>query len=308
MNYKNVKPYPGYEGHVANIIGYGNQESVSMADLQSAIKGYSLAEGTTMEDISIDSKDHRKIKLHIIKPASLPEYAPMILDIHGGGWVSGDVSIDNFRNIYLAEHTPCIVVAVEYTLASETVHFPIPLEDCIEAYKWLYNNGMKIGGDIHNIGLHGTSAGGNLACGLLLWARDHNLPLPKLTVLNCSVFTFEPTQSKKDLGSIGKGGGTPPEYLYCGTTDPKEVSPYAMPAYMEDLSNLPPVSVIVAEYDPLRDEGIDFAYRLLKAQVPTELIVAPRVSHGYCSVPGKITTWTHDGICASFRREFGMEI
>lgn len=59
---------------------------------------------------------------------------------------------------------------------------------------------------------------------------------------------------------------------------------------------------------PLRDEDVAFACRLLRDGVPCELLVAPRVSHGYCTVDQPLTRWTHNGICASFRREFGMEI
>lgn len=66
--------------------------------------------------------------------------------------------------------------------------------------------------------------------------------------------------------------------------------------------------VVAAEYDPLRDEGLEYAFRLLHDRVPCEIILAPRVTHGFCVMDLPLTNWVHNGIAASFRREFGLEI
>ena len=65
---------------------------------------------------------------------------------------------------------------------------------------------------------------------------------------------------------------------------------------------------IVAEYDPLRDEGLEYATRLLMNRVPCEISCAPRVTHGFCVVDEPLTRYVHRGIAASLRREFGMKI
>ena len=81
-----------------------------------------------------------------------------------------------------------------------------------------------------------------------------------------------------------------------------------MPGFCPDFKYLKPRMVVVAEYDPLRDEGLSYALRLLEDGVPCEIICAPRVTHGFCVVDQPLTRWTHNGICAAFRREFGMPI
>lgn len=308
----NIKPYPGYEHHTHQILGFPDGTSTSMAELQASIRGYTLAPGTTMEDREIPGpEDGQQLKIRVITPAGLPEKAPIIFDIHGGGWVSGDMDIDNYRNIYLAEHTPAIVVAVEYRLASPELGHPAQLMDCLCAFRWVHDHAAELGGDPDRLGVHGTSAGGNLAAGMALYIRDHGGPAIALTVLNCPALTLERTDSKLQLGGLGAEGAAYREsaeiiytMAYLGSTPPY----YAMPAYAPSLAGLGPVSVVVGEYDPLRDEDVDFAKRLFRDGVPCELLVAPRVSHGYCTVDQPLTRWTHNGICASFRREFGMDI
>ena len=83
---------------------------------------------------------------------------------------------------------------------------------------------------------------------------------------------------------------------------------YAFPSFCADLEGLPPHYIVVGEYDTLRDDGINYAVRLLQTGVPCEMVVAPRVGHGFCVVDHPLTHWVHKGICGSLRREFQMEI
>lgn len=308
-----LKPYPGYERNVSNNIGFGSAPSITMAEMQAQIRGYKLAEGTTMKDIYIPGPEEgQELMLHIITPGNLPEKAPMIMDIHGGGWVSGDVGIDNYRNVHLAEHTPAIVVAVEYRLASKEVPFPGPLMDCYCALNWMHDHAEEIGGDPENIAIHGTSAGGNMVAGLMLYVRDFGGPDIKLAIMNCPSLYMEETPSRRTFGNIGTPKKVPGSQnafaVYAGSCDPKDVSMYACPGHAPSLVGCPPCMIIVGEYDPLRDDGLKFGMRLLEDHVPTEIICAPRVSHGFCTVDQPLTHWVHNACCASLRREFGMEI
>lgn len=163
------------------------------------------------------------------------------------------MDIDNYRNIYLAEHTPAIVVAVEYRLATPELGYPAQLMDCLCAFQWVHDHADELGGDPERLGVHGTSAGGNLAAGLALYIRDHGGPGIALTVLNCPALTLEQTDSKLQLGTLGVPDAPYHQSVeniytkaYQGTTPPY----YAMPAYAPTLVGLGPMSVVVGEYDP----------------------------------------------------------
>lgn len=306
-----LSPYPGYEKHVAMNLTTDDGENVSMQELQETIKAFKLAPGTTMEDRMIPGADSGlQLKIRIIKPSGLPEKAPIIMDIHGGGFVSGNLDIDNYRNISLAEMTPAIVVSVEYRLATRETHFPSQLMDCLSAYTWLRKHAEEIGGDPERIGLHGTSAGGSISAGLSLYLRDHGEKMPELTVLVCPGLDTQTTKSKLMFGNLGLPATRYYDEIESIYSAPDGMTPsyYAFPALCRDLKGLNPHMIVAAEYDPLRDEAVEYATRLLAEKVPTELLVAPRVTHGFCVIDQPLTRWVHRGIAASFRREFGMEI
>lgn len=302
------KAHPGYEYHLNlyDILANGSEEEkAGAAEAQRRyISDYTLPDGMKMEDRVIPGPGG-ELRIRVYTPAGLPEKAPVIVEVHGGGWVSGSLDIDNYRCIYLAEHTPCMVVGVDYRLADENTHYPQPLLDCRAALCWVHDHADEIGADPERIGLHGTSAGGNLVAGLCLYLRDKGGPAVSLAVMNCAVFSKSRGCSHYQNAAYGLGEGDVFR-TYMGGYDGVPVPYYALPANCDDLSGFPPAAIVVAEYDPLRDSGLDFAGRLLQAGVPTELILAPRVGHGFCVVDHPLTRWVHDGICASFRREFGM--
>lgn len=308
--YQKIMPYPGFEDHVNAQLGIG-ENKMSMEETQKRILGYTKKDDTTMVDRTIPGPEEgQELTIRIITPGNVAKPSPVVMDIHGGGFVSGNLDIDNYRNLAIAENTPCIVVSVEYRLTTHGVHFPAPLMDCHAAYMWIAEHAAEFGGDPERIALHGTSAGGNLCAGLALYLRDQGEPTPKLTVLNCPGLTIGPTISKMQFGSMQDLDDPYTEtvdymYSYAQGTTP---SYYAFPSFCPDLSRLGPHCVIVAEYDPLRSDGLDYAVALLKAGVPCELTVAPRVTHGFCVNDQPLTHYVHRGICASLRREFGMEI
>ena len=309
----NQKPYPGYEYHLNlyDILAHGTDEEKTKAanEQRKYISEYTLPAGMKMEDRMIPGPNNSgELRIRIYTPSKLPEKTPVIVEIHGGGWVGGNLDIDNYRCIYLAEHVPCIVLGVDYRLASESVHYPEPLLDCYTALCWVYNHADEIGADREHIGLHGTSAGGNLVGSLSLYVRDKGGPKISLAVMNCAAFSRAAKTStwQNSKYALGGGDGKDVFYTYMGDPDGKMLPYYSLPANCEDMSGFPPSCIVTAEYDPLRDDGIDFARKLLNDGVPTELIVAPRVGHGFCVVDHPLTRWVHDGICASFRREFGL--
>ncbi len=311
-----ARAYPGYEFHLNQyqIIAHGTPEEQAAAReaQRRSISEYRKPDGLKMEDLTIRGGDGQDMKLRVYTPAGLPEKAPIVLEVHGGGWIGGSLDIDNYRCIALAAGTPALVVSVDYRLSAPGgVHYPQPLMDCWAALNWVHAHAGELGGDPDRIALHGTSAGANLCAGLALYARDHRGPALSLVVLNCPVLSLKSTCSKLQypqyaLNTAHKADSA--EAIYLGGYDGAAPSYYAMPSLCEDLESLPPHYIILGEYDTLRDEGLEYATRLLHAGIPCELQVAPRVGHGFCVVDHPLTHWVHTGICGSLRREVGMEI
>lgn len=314
----NAIPYPGYEHHLniyqIKAIGTDEEKAAAQEALRRSLEEYTLPEGMTIEDRIIPGGDGQDMSIRVYTPAGLPDNAPVIMDVHGGGFVGGNLNIDNYRCICLAVGTPALVVSVDYRLSVPGgVHFPQPLMDCYAALSWLGEHAAELGGDPRHIALHGTSAGGNLCAALALYVRDHGGPELSLVVLNCPVLSMNSSTSKMQypqfaLGSSARNKQESVEYIYLGGLDGSAPSYYAFPDYCQDLSCLPPHYVVVGEYDTLRDDGLRYATRLLETGVPCELVVAPRVGHGFCMVDHPLTHWVHKGICGSLRREFGMNI
>jgi acetyl esterase/lipase len=194
------------------------------------------------------------------------EAAGTVLWIHGGGWVICDLDTHDAMCRRLARSSGCQVIALEYRRAPEHP-FPAPLEDCWDALLSVAaQNGeapLILGGD---------SAGGNMAAVCALRARDRGGPELALQVLVCPVTDHDmTTKSYRERGSGPDLFVTAKDMAWFWglyLPDPAaRAAPDASPLRAEDLSNLPPAIVITAEYDPLRDEGIEYARRLQAAGV-----------------------------------------
>lgn len=312
VSYQRLTPYPGYEEHVAATLLTDESGAVDPGFFPRAIRPYQLGEGMTQEDIRTPGPHPgQTVRLRVFRPADRGENTPVIMDIHGGGFTSGALDTDNRRCVALARLSGCIAVSVEYRLVSDEVRFPEPLLDCHAAYLWLTENAKQLGGDPKRVGLHGTSAGGCLSAGLALYLRDRGEQTPALTVLSCPRLDIGPTSSKLQFGPLKASRNPYPEvgYVRYSGLDGGVLPPYyAIPSQCGDLRGLGPHMVITAEYDPLRDEGLRYAMRLLENGVPCELLSAPRVTHGFCAIDHPLTEWVHKGIAASFRREFHMTV
>lgn len=308
----NLRPYPGYEKHIALTLQTDESSPDETQFLQKIIRACDMPEEIRMNDMEIPgTQEGETLRIRVVKPVGLPPKAPIIMDVHGGGFTKGDLDIDNYRCMALAGYTPCIVVSVEYRLATPENHFPASLMDCHTAYLWLTRHGEELGGDPGRIGLHGTSAGGNLCAGLALYLRDHGEQAPALTALICPTLDNVRTASFHQFGPLGSGTADYPKIgyvVYGHLNNGRCNSYYILPGQCKDLRGLGAHMIVTAEYDPLRDEGMNYARNLLENGIPCEILCAPRVTHGFCVVDHPYTRWIHRGIAASFRREFGMEI
>lgn len=251
-----------------------------------------------------------EISVRIYKKEGIIEKRPIIMDVHGGGFVAGNLDFDNNRATYLAMNIPAIVVSVDYRLSPENI-FPAALEDCYAVWNWIYEIAEFLGGDKERMGLFGTSAGGNLCAGLAFYVRDKGGPKISLNALNVPAVGLGPTLSAEQMrfGAPVLSGDDLSSALktYLGGFNGTRPSYYAVPNFADDFSGLPPTFIIVGEYDPLRDYGLEYANHLLKDAVPCELYMMPRVGHGFDIInDAPMTKWIRDGLCMSFQREFKM--
>jgi acetyl esterase len=206
-----------------------------------------------------------------------------LLHIHGGGFVLGDLDMDHRRCLNLALGARCLVVSVDYRLAPEHP-YPIGFEDCFSALTWLKDNARDLDVDPARIGIIGSSAGASLAAAVAIRARDESGP-----PLAVQLLVYPMLDSRLETRSIrtfwngpGFSGKKAAEVwkLYAPQY-PESFAEYASPALAQDLSGLPPTYLSVAEFDPLRDEGISFAMRLLDANVAVDLRTFPGTWHGF---------------------------
>jgi acetyl esterase/lipase len=207
---------------------------------------------------------------------------PAVLNIHGGGFVFGSVEFDHLSALGTCMATGAVVVSVEYRLAPEHP-FPAGIEDCYAALVWTAEQADTLGIDRERIAVSGQSAGGGLAAGLALMARDRGGPKICFQVLGIPELDHR-LQTHSMIHFVDTPLWNRPNAVqswrcYLGD-DPGEVSPYASPSIAEDLSGLPPAFVSVMEFDPLRDEGIEYALRMMQANVPVELHAYPGTFHG----------------------------
>jgi acetyl esterase len=228
------------------------------------------------------------IKVAICRPAEMAANAAALYWIHGGGFVLGDVDRDIAIPARIADELGAIVVSVEYRLAPEHP-FPAPAEDCYAGLEWMSGHARELGFDPRKLAIGGLSAGGGLAAAVALMARDRGGP-----ALCFQLLDTPEVDDRLGTPSMKRFTDTPLWNLrnailsweaYLGP-DHGETSPYAAPARAADLSRLPPAYVVTCEFDPLRDEGIEYAQRLMQAGVPTELHHYPGTFHGSSGAGG----------------------
>lgn len=234
--------------------------------------------------------DAPDVPVRIYSPANRTDAVPGLVYIHGGGFVLGDLDMFHAHVLRLVDVLGIVVVSVDYRLAPEHP-FPAPVEDCYAALKWVAAKSDELGIDPSRLGIGGESAGGGLSAATALIARDRGGP-----ELSFQYLGIPELDDRLDTESMRAYVDTPlwnrPNAIYSWTaylgTEPggDDVSPYAAPSRATDLSGLPPAFVTTCQFDPLRDEGVEYARRLAHAGVPTELRHYPGTFHGSSLVEG----------------------
>jgi acetyl esterase/lipase len=209
---------------------------------------------------------------------------PGILHIHGGGFIVGSIESEHAGAVLTAADLGAVLVSVDYRLAPEHP-YPAGLHDCYAALSFLHAEARAIGVDPERIALVGASAGGGLAAGTALLARDRGGPPVCFQMLH-----IPELDDRLETPSMRRFTDSPLwnrplavkswEYYLGDRAGSDEVPIYAAPARATDLGGLPPAYVSTAENDPLRDEGIAYASAMLQAGVSVELHQFPGTFHG----------------------------
>jgi acetyl esterase len=201
---------------------------------------------------------------------------PVLLLIHGGAWVAGNLDTHDNLARFLCSETEAVVVSVEYLNAPEG-KFPIPLQQCYDALLWITEHAEELSVDLSRLAVIGDSAGGSMSAALCLMARDRQGPNIAMQVLinpspdlSCDPSTDWPGDIRDGLEWIGLHYFSTPEDVF---------HPYASPQLAQDLSNLPDAVVLLAEKDYLLASGQKFADALQTAGVPTFVYCQKDIGH-----------------------------
>ena len=241
--------------------------------------------GVTVTEVLVPGPEGAPdVPLRIYRPDE-PAGPVGVFDVHGGGFILGDLDGSHAGNIAIARDVGAVLVTVDYRLAPEHP-FPAGLEDCYAGLVWFAEHAEEFGVDPDRIAIHGISAGGGLCAALAMLARDRGGPAiafqylgvpevdDRLETPSMRAFTDTPIWNRPNAVVSWDS------YLGEGVRGTDAVPPYAAPARATDLSGLPPAYVSVMAFDPLRDEGIAYALALQTAGVPVELHLFPGTFHG----------------------------
>lgn len=222
-----------------------------------------------IENVHIEGPNGQ-LGLRIYRPKS-DGLLPVFIFFHGGGWTAGSLNHYDYFCQEICDQTKCLLVSVDYGQAPRYT-YPQPLDDCFFAVEWIGKNISDKGGDVQRMAIGGDSAGGNLAAAVTLRARTNQKPHFLCQMLICpalnynfdtlSYFEFSEGYfiSREDMKFFWNN--------YLAQTQTKR-NPFISPLQADSLKNLPPAFLVIANFDPLRDEGLAYGLRLHREGVPT---------------------------------------
>lgn len=248
-----------------------------------------LAADARAVEIGVVGSAEHPVSWRVHRPVGSARPRGMVVHVHGGGFVMGSAALYDTVCAELAERTGMIVASVDYRLAPEHP-YPAGLDDCTRAWEAAVEQAAGWGVDPATVGLYGESAGAALAVGVVARLRASGRPVPAFLVLQ------EPSLDDRLTTPSSRAFVEAPVWnrrlsewtwqLYLGEHSSSSPPPEAAPARLDDLGGFPPTFVSTRDLDALRDEGIQFAVRLIAIGVATELRHYPGTFHGCASILG----------------------
>lgn len=264
---------------------------LSETGVDEARRAMGATSGLTADPEPVGSVENRTIPgpggtlpVRIYRPEDIAGPLPILLFFHGGGWVLCSLDTHDGTARRLCNQAGALVISVDYRLAPEH-RFPAAAEDCLAATCWASANAETLGGDPHRVAVSGDSAGGNLAAAVALMARDrggpelvHQLLIYPALDARCDAPSMEANAEGYFLTAAAM------RWFwghYLGDDVTRGADPYASPLRADSLADLPPATILTAEFDPLRDEGEAYGKRLAQAAVDCETRRFEGVIHGF---------------------------
>ncbi|WP_419736204.1 alpha/beta hydrolase [Pseudomonas sp. COR18] len=302
---------PGMSAFVSKTLGFTSPDS----SIQGLRRSYSrMCRAFTPPrpaDIEVREQRIRQVPIRLYRPTS-PRPAngwPCVVYLHGGGWVVGDLDSHDFITAELASRLQAVVVAVDYRLAPEHP-YPAAFDDCLAVWRGLRAEAGTWQVDRRRMAIAGDSAGGNLAAAVCLALRDAAEPQPLLQALiypglggsdglpSRSECADAPLLSSDDVRSY--------HAWYLADSDRPEA--YAMPLRATNFQGLAAAFIAVAQYDPLRDDGVCYFERLKKAGGSASLHVGLGLVHGCLRARGQVpeVDQLYEKLLAQLRRHLTL--
>jgi acetyl esterase len=268
-------------------------------------RGFTQPEPPALAEVR-DVKTASGIPLRLYKPVTtVATPLPVLVYFHGGGWTIGDLDTHDVLCRQLCAGAGVAVVSVDYALGPEQ-RFPRAVDDCLAATRWVQQEAYVLGVDAARVAVGGDSAGGNLAAVVALLMRDGGDPAPLFQLLiypATDMRAVAPSHTSNGQGYLLTSDSIA---YYRGhyISDPASWSDWrASPLLAKDLSRLPAALVLTAGYDPLRDEGRQYADALSAAGNAVQYVCFERQVHGFITM-GKVLDEANTAValCAAVLR------
>jgi acetyl esterase/lipase len=231
--------------------------------------------------VDVENRDVQSVPVRIYRGASSP--SPAVMYCHSGAFVLGNLDTDHRQCVEFARRGRCTVISVDYRLAPEHP-YPAALDDATAVLEWAAGNAAELGIDPSRLAVAGSSAGGALAALLAQRAAGGSGPPIVFQLLHQPVLDDRPMPSKDEFTTTPGFDGPAVKQMWRHYLAGEPVPADAVPARAGELDGVASALITCSELDPLRDEAVDYALRLMWAGVATELHVFPGTCHGFDSL------------------------